>query len=101
MTVTLTDLEGRRIHGASSEILLSRGFLDFEKLIDILMRRGQKDGTFRTDFSDVALPSALLGAAEGLIRDRLMAQRAGRESPFSDSDVREIFVALIRGLAPA
>jgi AcrR family transcriptional regulator len=93
--------EGRRIRGASSEILLSRGFLEFEDLICILMRRGQKDGTFRTDVSDFALASALLGAAEGMIRDRMMAQRAGKESPFSDADVREIFASLIRGLRPA
>lgn len=89
--------EGRRVRGASSEILLSKGFLEFESLVHVLIHRGKKDGTFREDLDDAALASALLGAAESMIRDRLMARRAGHRSPFSDADLRAIFFALLNG----
>jgi AcrR family transcriptional regulator len=91
--------EGRRIRGASAEILLSQGFLDFDNLIRVLIHRGKKDGTFRLDLNDEALASALFGAAESMIRDRLVAQRCGKPSPFSDEELRAIFFAFLDGAA--
>ncbi len=90
--------EGRRIRGAGSEILLSKGFLDFENLIRVLIHRGKRDGTFRPVASDDAIASALLGATEAMIRDRLMAQRSGKASPYSDEEIGSVFLAMIGGL---
>src|SRR5258708_4217009 len=87
--------EGRRIRGAGSEIILSKGFLDFENLIRVLIHRGKRDGTFRPVASDDAIASALLGATEAMIRDRLMAQRSGRASPYSDEEIGSVFLAMI------
>ncbi|MEK6371607.1 MAG: TetR/AcrR family transcriptional regulator [Acidobacteriota bacterium] len=90
--------EGRRIRGATSEIILSKGFVEFDNLLHVLIHRGKRDGTFRTDLNDNAVASALLGAAEAMIRDRLLAQRAGNPSPFTDQEIRAIFLALLDGL---
>ena len=90
--------EGRRIRGASSEIILSKGFMEFDNLLHVLIHRGKRDGTFRTDLNDDALASALLGATEAMIRDRLLAQRAGRPLPYNDQEIRAIFFALLHGL---
>jgi AcrR family transcriptional regulator len=90
--------EGRRIRGGTSEIVLSQGFVDFANLLKVLIHRGKRDGTFRTDLSEDAIASALLGATEAMVRDRMMAQRAGRPSPFSDEEIRAIFFALLTGL---
>jgi AcrR family transcriptional regulator len=90
--------EGRRIRGTGSEIFLSKGFLDFENLIRVLIHRGKRDGTFRPVASDDAIASALLGATEAMIRDRLMAQRTGKASPYSDEEIGRVFLALIAGL---
>lgn len=92
--------EGRRIRGATSEVVLSKGFLEFEKLLCTLIRRGKRDGTFRNDVADEAIASAILGATESMIRDRLIEARAGKPEPFSDSDVRAIFAAMLDGLRP-
>jgi AcrR family transcriptional regulator len=90
--------EGRRIRGASSEIILSKGFMEFDNLLHVLIHRGKRDGTFRTDLHDDALASALLGATEAMIRDRLLAQRAGKPMPYGDQEIRAIFLALMHGL---
>ena len=90
--------EGRRIRGATSEIILSKGFMEFDNLLHVLIHRGKRDGTFRTDLNDDALASALLGATEAMIRDRLLAQRAGRALPYNDQEIRAIFFALLHGL---
>lgn len=90
--------EGRRIRGSTYEILLSKGFIEFENLLLVLIRRGKRDGTFTTELSDAAMSSALLGATESMIRDRLIAQRSGKESPFNDDEIRAIFFAILSGL---
>lgn len=90
--------EGRRIRGSSSEIHLSRGFIDFDNLLRVLINRGKRDGTFRQELSETAVASALLGATESMIRDRLIAQRAEKPLPFSNDEVRAIFLALLSGL---
>lgn len=92
--------EGRRIRGGSSEVLLSKGFIEFENLLRVLIHRGRRDGTVREDINDIAAASALLGATEAMIRDRLMAQRAGKEIPISDDDVRAVFFAFLDGIGP-
>lgn len=88
--------EGRRIRG--SEVILSKGFLDFYALVHQLIRKGQEDGSFRKDVNDSVLASAMLGCAEGMIRDRLIAERTGQPNPFSDDDVRSVFAAMVDGL---
>ena len=90
--------EGRRIRGGAYEIFLSKGFIEFESLLLVLIRRGKRDGTFTTDLSDAAMSSALLGATEAMIRDRLIAQRSGKESPFNNEEIRAIFFAFLSGL---
>jgi AcrR family transcriptional regulator len=90
--------EGRRIRGATSEIILSKGFVEFDNLLHVLIHRGKRDGTFRTDLNDNAVASALLGAAEAMIRDRLLAQRAGNPPPFTEHEIRAIFFAILDGL---
>jgi AcrR family transcriptional regulator len=91
-------LEGRRVRGESPEIILSQGFIEFANLIRLLIQRGKKDGTFNVELSDDAMASAILGATEGMIRDRLMAHRAGKEAPFSIVEIRAVFLAFLAGL---
>lgn len=92
--------EGRRIRGGSSEVVLSDGFRQFYQLVGGLIRRGQEDGSFRSDLDVSAMGAAMLGAAEGMIRDRLIAERTGRANPYDDGSVRAVFEALTAGFAP-
>jgi TetR/AcrR family fatty acid metabolism transcriptional regulator len=93
--------EGRRIRGPEHEVRLSQGFLEFVDLLRRLIRRGQKDGTFPEDLDDTAVASALLGAAEAMIRDRILAERAGKPNPFSEKKISRVFAAMLQGLSEA
>jgi AcrR family transcriptional regulator len=91
--------EGRRIRGSSSEINLSSGFREFEKLLAVLIGRGKRDGTFAANLNDLALAAALLGLAESMIRERIMAERTGSENPFTDEEIRAVFDAFMNGVS--
>ena len=91
--------EGRRVRGGGHEVILSKGFLQFTELVRRLVARGQKDGSFSGDFDEVAVTSALMGAAEGMIRDRLIAARSGKANPFSEREIRRVFAAVLEGLS--
>ena len=65
-----------------------------------LIERGQKDGSFSRALRPQAITSALVGAAEGMMRDRLLAAQQNQPSPFSEAQIRAVFGALISGLGP-
>ena len=90
--------EGRRIRGGAREVNLSEGFVKFAELVRHLIRSGQESGALRDHFSDAALASALMGAAEGMIRDRIVQLRAGHEPAFTENEVRRIFTLLLEPL---
>ena len=89
--------EGRRVRGA--EITVSKGFIDFQDLLRVVVNRGHRDGTLEPGYNDEALSVALMGAAEALLRERLMARRANRPDPFDDAEIRAVFLALLSGLS--
>lgn len=90
--------EGRRIRGAEHEVFISEGFVRFRELIHQLIRRGVADGSFRKDLPEAALVSALIGCAEGMIRDRLVAKRTGKLEAFSAEDIQIVVSAILEGL---
>jgi len=89
--------EGRRIRG--NEVALSKGFLKFYELLHELIRRGQSDGSFRDDITSDLLASALLGAAEGMMRDRMIGERIGQPRSYDDDAIRLTFEGIVNGLA--
>ena len=93
--------EGRRMRGGSHEVLLSKGFVKFMEVLDTLIKRGIEDGSFRADIPPHVLCSAMLGAAEGMIRDRVLSERNKQDTQFDDDKIVSTFTAMVNGLAPA
>jgi AcrR family transcriptional regulator len=94
--------EGRRMRGGSPEVHLSKGFTQFMKAVDAQIERGRQDGSFRQDIPPRVMCSAMLGAAEGMVRDRIMIERSGeKDNPFEDQALIDAFAAMVNGLAPA
>lgn len=93
--------EGRRMRGHSPEVLLSKGFQEFMKHVAEQIERGRQDGSFRTDIDPRVICSAMFGAAEGMVRDRILVQRNHEpEQPFTDEQILVTFTAMVNGLAP-
>jgi AcrR family transcriptional regulator len=97
---TIFLFEGRRIRGGEHEVKLSSGFLQFNDIIHRLIKRGQKDGSFAPGFDSEALSAALIGACEAMVRERVLARRAGTTRTYSDKQVLKIFEAMLDGFAP-
>lgn len=93
--------EGRRMRGGSHEVLLSKGFVQFLQVVDMLIERGRDDGSFRKDIQPKVLCSAMLGCAEGMVRDRVLAARNHEPEMFDDGAILKTFTAMVNGLAPA
>jgi AcrR family transcriptional regulator len=92
--------EGRRMRGGSHEVLLSKGFVQFLQVIDMLIERGRDDGSFRTDIHPKVLCSAMLGCAEGMVRDRVLSVRNHEPDVFDDAAILRVFTSMVNGLAP-
>jgi AcrR family transcriptional regulator len=92
--------EGRRVRGADEKVSSSKGFVQFSELVRSLIKRGLADGSFSPNFSESAIASALMGAAEAMIRDRTLAEREGKRALFSERETRAVFQALLSGLSP-
>jgi AcrR family transcriptional regulator len=88
--------EGRRVRG--NTLQLSKGFLRFYEMLHQLVERGQHDGSFRSDVSVNVLSSAMMGAAEGMMRDRMIAERSGKSPGYDDKAIRSTFVAMVNAL---
>jgi AcrR family transcriptional regulator len=98
-TAFLFLFEGRRMRGGSHEVLLSKGFVQFMELTLSLIQKGQADGSFRSDVDASVMASAMLGCAEGMIRDRVLAERNHLPSTLDDASVLKTFSAMVNGLA--
>jgi TetR/AcrR family fatty acid metabolism transcriptional regulator len=90
--------EGRRMRGGSHEVLLSKGFVQFLQVVDMLIERGRDDGSFRIDVNAKVMCSAMLGCAEGMVRDRVLAERNREPMPFTDDEILRTFTAMVNGL---
>jgi len=93
--------EGRRMRSGSHEVTLSKGFVRFVEVVDALIQKGLADGSFRPDIDAALIRSAMIGCAEGMIRDRIIAERQNQPSPFDDAAIVRTFTAMVGGLGPA
>jgi TetR/AcrR family transcriptional regulator len=91
--------EGRRIRTGTHEVALSKGFRKFRELIHDLIERGQNDGSFRNEVVPAVLASAILGCAEGMLRDRILAERNHDKNPFGTAEIQTTFEVVVNGLA--
>jgi len=92
-------LEGRRIRNDGKQVVLVPGFLEFVNIIDGILKQLADQGELRPNIHPEALRSGLMGAIEGMLRDKILARSMGYPATFSDSDVRSTcFTFLSAGL---
>jgi AcrR family transcriptional regulator len=94
-------LEGRRVRKEGQMVMITAGFLQFIRLLDDILAQMRDAHQLRSDINRDALRSALMGMFEGLMRDQLLAEKAGFPSRFTAGDLHQIFDLIIPALAPA
>ena len=94
---TLAMFEGRRMRGDEARVRVSRGFSQFAEVIRSRIRKAQAEREFDQSLDPNAVTSAVLGAMESMIRDRLLA-KAGAGRGFAEREIRRTLQALLSGL---
>ncbi len=94
-------LEGRRIRKEGHMVMMTSGFLDFVRLADTILAEMANAGRLRPEINREALRSALIGMFEGMLRDRLLAERSGFPAKYTSADMRRIFDLMVSAVAPA
>jgi AcrR family transcriptional regulator len=92
-------LEGRRVRKEGRLATLTDGFLGFVKLIDGTLDAMREAGQLREDLNPQAIRSALIGLTEGVLRDRLLAERAGHPEEFTPENIGTLVDALVESIS--
>jgi AcrR family transcriptional regulator len=84
-------LEGRRIRDNGEQVVLVPGFLEFVKIADDILQQLFDQGELLVH--PHALRSAIMGAIEGMLRDKMLAASTDFHASFSDADIRSLCLA--------
>jgi TetR/AcrR family transcriptional regulator of autoinduction and epiphytic fitness len=85
--------EGRRIRDDGKQVVLVPGFREFVKIVDGVLQELDEQGELLVH--PQALRSALMGAIEGLLRDKILARDMNYPASFSDAEVRSLCFTLL------
>ncbi len=91
----LVALESRRVRKDNRDVLISQGFRQFAGVVDGILAEMQRQGQIRPDLKLDAVRAALLGATEGLMRDRVVAQRSDLRADYIFDDVKRVLEMLV------
>ena len=92
-------LEGRRIRREGRHVVLSPGYLRFVKLVGDTLKTMAATGQLRPGISPDAVRSGIMGMAEGVMRDQVLARRRGEFSAdYTDQDFKVLYAACLHGM---
>jgi AcrR family transcriptional regulator len=95
-------LEGRRIRKEGHLVLMTRGYLSLVQTIDRLFQEMRSAGQLRPELHVEGMRSVMVGMMEGLLRDKVLAARAGYPASFDSEDIRKLFLHVMQSfLAPS
>jgi AcrR family transcriptional regulator len=97
---TLFLFEGRRIRGEQPRVRLPAGMHAFADVVKGLTRKAQTDRELDAKLDAGAIASALIGACEAMIRDRVLARVAGNRG-FPEREIKRTLAAMLSGFALA
>jgi AcrR family transcriptional regulator len=92
---TLTMLEARRVRKDSNAVLMGQGTRQFREMLDRILQDMRNEGQIRPDINLQAVRAAVVGMAEGLWRDQVVANRSDLRADYGFDDVRQVMELLI------
>jgi AcrR family transcriptional regulator len=88
-------LEGRRLRDDGKQLVLVPGFLEFVGIVDHILQELAEQNQLAPDVDPQALRSGLMGAIEGMLRDKILARAVHYPANFSAASVRFICFAFL------
>lgn len=94
----LVTLEACRVRKDNRDVVMSLGYRQFSELIGKLLTEMRSLDQIRPDVNLEALRAGLLGMAEGLLREQVVARRSDFRVDYSFDDVRKVLAVLVPAL---
>jgi AcrR family transcriptional regulator len=91
-------LEGRYPDPDSGELGFTSGYQRFMQICIDLVVRGQKDGSVRPNLHPRVIASMIVGALDGMLRDRLIAEQDEPITPYTGTYLMSAYDVLISSL---
>lgn len=76
-------------------VVLVPGYMEFVKMLDGVLEELAREGHLSPQVHPQALRSALMGAFEGLLRDRMLARRSHVPASYSEDDMRAVIFRIV------
>jgi AcrR family transcriptional regulator len=92
---TVSMLEARRMRKDGTDVLTTRGGRQYRELLDGILIDMRNEGQLRRDVSLDAVRAAIVGMAEGLWRDQVVAKRSELRANYGFDDVRKVLEILV------
>jgi AcrR family transcriptional regulator len=83
-------MESRRRRKEGNLVLMTQGFISFLKTVDNVLAEMRAVGQLRADIRPEVLRSALVGMAEGMLRDQVLAHRMNQPPICTQDDLRQM-----------
>jgi AcrR family transcriptional regulator len=84
-------LEGRRVRREGRMVVLSPGYLKFVGMVDEVLHQMNAAGALKPNVSPEAVRAAIMGMAEGMMRDQVLARRREFPANYTDADFERIY----------
>jgi AcrR family transcriptional regulator len=81
-------LEGRRIRDDGKQVVLVPGFLEFVGIVDGILKQLADQGELLVH--PQALRSGMMGALEGMMRDKMLGRAMDYPAAFSEAEIRSL-----------
>lgn len=91
-------LEGRRIRREGRMVILSPGYLRFVAVVDDVLKKMAAAGTLNSEVSPEAVRSAIMGMAEGMMRDEVLSRRREFPANYSMADHQKMFELCLKAV---
>jgi hypothetical protein len=91
-------LEGRRVRREGRMVVLSPGYLKFVGMVDEVLHQMNAAGSLKPNVSPEAVRSAIMGMAEGMMRDQILSRRREYPANYSDADFDRIYELCLQAI---
>ncbi len=94
----LVALEAHRVRKDGRDVLVSSGYREFSELIASLLTEMRERKLIRSDVNLDAMRAGLIGLADGMVREQVVAGRSNTRANYTFDDIRKMLEVLVPAL---